>query len=953
MKRAGFKWFVAWRYLMARPRRLSPALFLVAGLSLVTSTGASLLAEVFRPPGTRSFISLGAAELFAGCGLILGLWGAIALVAGLFRFCRSQLEGSSVPALALASFMTLGVGVLARSAEDAATSRVGLGLMALSAPLLLASLVLYLRAAGRRAWGVLASSALLLAAGGLTSLCAHALLAIDAVPPAEAALLIALALWAVAAAVAGVAAVRQRAVQRPSRVGLVAALLLLIGAGYTWSASGASEPLEPALAPPADTLFELVVDIGAIAPIVAAAGGALALVCLLVWFRRRSEHATAPAPRLLAPLSVGLGLLGGCTWLASLVFTSGFEPFLVLSARQFSEQQVLLAATVLLALGQLILLLAAMRYFFTFFTTVSVAGVTIGSMALVIVLSVMSGFEIDLRNKILGSNAHILITKEGDEPFTEYRELVERVLAVPGVVAQMPYLTSEVVIAANSNYANVIIKGVDPETVGTVTELGKNTRQPDAIARLYPLAEDGSVIGRPAENSDGGGETPDAGAGAETAGQGSEFDPPPDDMELDWDVPTDFSGGGDGDGGSDGADSDELPSGADEASAMLDRPPADMELDWDEPMDFSGSPSEDEPGGVAGEAADDPLAFDDEVTAEPGMAPGEIDTADDLPFGRRERALELGDSFAEELGREIVARAANEQEREALDDELDVDEAIAPAKKRVRISPRVARLPGVIVGKELVKNLHLYAGQEVRIISPLAEDTPAGPVPRTRYLRVAGTFFTGMYEYDFKYVYVPLDTLQLFLDMAEQVEGIEIRVEEPAETDLVVRELRAALPETFRVQDWKEINRNLFSALKLEKIAMFLVLAIIILVASFSIISNLIMVVVEKAKEIALLKTLGAADLSVVGIFIAQGFFIGFIGTIAGVGHGLLACYLGNVYGLPLDPEVYYIDRLPIHVEFIAVTAVTIAGIVISVLATLYPAMMAARLRPMEGLRYD
>ena len=273
--------------------------------------------------------------------------------------------------------------------------------------------------------------------------------------------------------------------------------------------------------------------------------------------------------------------------------------------------------------------------------------------------------------------------------------------------------------------------------------------------------------------------------------------------------------------------------------------------------------------------------------------------------------------------------------------------------EELRVSPRVAQLPGVLVGKELEKQIHLYVGQEVRVVSPLAQDTPAGPIPRTRPLRVAGIFFTGMYEYDLKLVYVPLPTLQTFLDLGDEVTGIEIRIQDPDETEPVLRDIRSRLPDDYRVQDWKEINRNLFSALELEKIAMFLVLAIIILVASFSIIGNLIMIVVEKAKEIALLKTLGATSTEVLKVFVAQGFFIGIVGTAIGVSHGLLACYLGSVYGIPLDPEVYYIDRLPIHVEAPSIVAVAIAGVVISVIATLYPAAVGARMRPVEGLRYE
>jgi lipoprotein-releasing system permease protein len=206
-----------------------------------------------------------------------------------------------------------------------------------------------------------------------------------------------------------------------------------------------------------------------------------------------------------------------------------------------------------------------------------------------------------------------------------------------------------------------------------------------------------------------------------------------------------------------------------------------------------------------------------------------------------------------------------------------------------------------------------------------------------------------MYEYDLKYVYVELSTLQEFLDIGDQVNGIEIRIDDPNQTESVMEELGKILGPNYRIQDWRDLNRSLFSALKLEKIAMFIVLAIIILVASFSIVGNLVMIVMEKAREIAVIKTLGATDRTVTDIFIGQGFVIGLIGMLSGVSLGLYHTMV-TLEGFPLDPNVYYIDQLPINLEPLSVLYVALASIVISSLATIYPASLAASQRPVEGL---
>jgi lipoprotein-releasing system permease protein len=275
-------------------------------------------------------------------------------------------------------------------------------------------------------------------------------------------------------------------------------------------------------------------------------------------------------------------------------------------------------------------------------------------------------------------------------------------------------------------------------------------------------------------------------------------------------------------------------------------------------------------------------------------------------------------------------------------------------------SPSVVRrtesLPGVLVGRELVKQMHLYVGQETRLVSPLSDpsnpDATGTPIPFNRDYRIAGIFFTGMYEYDLKFIYVSLDSLQEFLDRGDAVDGIEVRIPSPDDTDAYVRTISAQLGPQYRVVDWKELNRSLFSALKLEKIAMFLVLGIVILVASFSIVGNLIMVVVEKQREIALLKTLGASDPGIMQLFAIQGLLIGLVGTVLGVGTGLIACYIGKRIGVPLNPDVYYIDRLPVNVDPMSVGLTFSAGVVISILATFYPALLGARVRPATGMRH-
>ena len=524
----------------------------------------------------------------------------------------------------------------------------------------------------------------------------------------------------------------------------------------------------------------------------------------------------------------------------------------------------------------LALFFGSLRAIFTFFTTVPIGGVWIGTSALVCVLSVMSGFETDLREKILGSNAHIQITRE-DGDFVNWREVKDRIDKIPGVVASTPFAVSEVVIAANNNGQNVIIKGIDPKTVGGVTDLINDLEDKEAVERMYPLVvdpRDRTVPQTPAKPTD------------------KVLDPPPDDM----------------------------PSGGD-------------------PIDFSpaSTPRDDDD--------DDARPDDDALGTNPfgGDANEIVGTQDPPP----------SDMLS------IDTPPIDYSEPDAITDDGSVRVIDVPLEP---LSRRTQSLPGILVGRELVKQTHLYTGEEVRVVSPLSDpsnpDATGTPIPFNRDYRVAGVFYTGMYEYDLKYVYVTLESLQDFLDRGDAVDGIEVRITDPdltyqfVPTDDGEGRIKEALGPGYRIVDWRELNRSLFSALKLEKIAMFLVLGIVILVASFSIVGNLIMVVVEKGREIALLKTLGASDAGVMQLFAIQGLFIGVIGTLLGVGTGLIACWAGKKFGLPLNPDVYYIDRLPIHVDPQSVIAAAAAGVVISIAATFYPAMLAARVRPAAGMRH-
>jgi lipoprotein-releasing system permease protein len=399
--------------------------------------------------------------------------------------------------------------------------------------------------------------------------------------------------------------------------------------------------------------------------------------------------------------------------------------------------------------------------FISIITLISIAGVTVGVMALIVVLAVMSGFEKTLKEKILGTQAHLVVLEASQGGMDGYEEVMNKVEEVKGVVSAAPFIVSQVMLSSESNVFGVVLKGIDPDRVGKVTELAAN-----------------------------------------------------------------------------------------------------------------------------------------------------------LKAGRLE--------------------------------DLKKEKAGEP--------------PGIILGVELSKHLSVSVNDPIQVISPLGTMTPMGMMPKMKRFRVEGIFYSGMYEFDNTMAYVSVKSAQNFFGMGDRVSGIEVKTNDIYQVKKVGAEIRRKLGFPFWTKDWMEMNRNLFSALRLEKIAMFIILILIVLVAAFNIISTLIMVVMEKNKDIAILKSMGAPPKSILKIFIIEGGVIGVVGTILGTTLGLGAAFnlekitgfVENLFGFKiLSSDVYYIDKLPSQVNPADVAMIVVTAVLISLLATLYPSWRASKLDPAEALRYE
>ena len=411
------------------------------------------------------------------------------------------------------------------------------------------------------------------------------------------------------------------------------------------------------------------------------------------------------------------------------------------------------------------------KKFISLNTWISIAGVGLGVMALIVVIAVMSGFSKDLRDKILGTNSHVVVSNMNRAMVENYDGIIKKVRSVKGVLAAAPFIMNQVMLINGDRVSGIVVRGIDPEKEETVSDLGKNM--------------------------------------------------------------------------------------------------------------------------VSGTVSD----------------------------------LKTKSSFSGEIkGREKKNRA------------------------------------GIILGKELLRRLGVGVGDIVSMVSPVSRVTPVGLIPRMKLFKVVGVFESGMYEYDANLSFILLKSAQKFFSMKNGVSGIEIRVADIEEAGNIASVIQKELGFPYLVRDWMQMNRNLFSALKLEKIVMFIILILIIFVAAFNIVSTLFMLVMEKAKEIAILKSMGASCGSIMKIYSYQGLVIGLVGTFLGCAAGFvivpnlneIVSSIESIFGIVAFPsDVYYLDRLPSKIQYMDSFLIIIFSVVICLVSSLYPAWRASKLDLVDGLRYE
>src|SRR5262245_41282442 len=344
-----------------------------------------------------------------------------------------------------------------------------------------------------------------------------------------------------------------------------------------------------------------------------------------------------------------------------------------------------------------------------------------------------------------------------------------------------------------------------------------------------------------------------------------------------------------------------------------------------------------------------PLNGHEEVAAKARVVPG-VNSAEPFVYGQL--MLTTPEHFASVLVRGIRPSSAANPDlasrlRSGSIDQLDRRFAVPLQEGR----GATVELPGIVVGDELAHQLGVHVGDPISVASTSAGSSG---VPRIRNFVVVGEFDSGMPDYDAGLAYVNLADAQRLYEMGDAVTGIEVKVADLYHADRIAGQIQAALGSGYRVRDWMEANQNLFSALTLQKTVYFIVLLLIILVAAFTVLATLIMVVMEKRKDIAILKSMGAPRAAIARVFIYKGLVIGALGTLIGNLGGYAGCWLLKRYHfIELPKDVFFVSTVPVTVHPEYFVAVTVAALAICLLATLYPARQAARLVPVDIIRYE
>jgi lipoprotein-releasing system permease protein len=271
----------------------------------------------------------------------------------------------------------------------------------------------------------------------------------------------------------------------------------------------------------------------------------------------------------------------------------------------------------------------------------------------------------------------------------------------------------------------------------------------------------------------------------------------------------------------------------------------------------------------------------------------------------------------------------------------------------IQVEDRTVLLPGIILGERLANQLGVFTGSAVQVVSPLGSPTAIGVIPKVRRFFVAGILRTGMSEIDSTLVFMGLAEAQKFFELGDAVTNIELRIRNVDQSRQVAEQIQRRLGFPYFAEDWTRLWPNLFSALKLEKTVYFLVLLLMILIGAFNIVSTLVMVVMEKKKDIAILRSMGASQQSIRRIFLLKGCIIGILGTVLGAILGLLVCLLISQYQFDLPDGVFLIKTVPVRIYPMNFIIVTIASLAVCLIASIYPARQAAKLDPVEIIRYE